>query len=132
MNQFLEEQYKNLGISREVYEFGEKIEESLKERFAEIDARAEYNQMKVIKAMQENRVSAECFNMSSGYGYNDLGRDTLEKVYASCFKGEDALVRPQSQKNILIHTEISVNQRDGQFQLCVMPFMFSCIRLLIL
>ena len=60
-----------------------------------IDARAEYNQMKVIKAMQENRVSAECFNMSSGYGYNDLGRDTLEKVYASCFKGEDALVRPQ-------------------------------------
>ena len=95
MNQFLEEQYKNLGISREVYEFGEKIEEFLKERFAEIDARAEYNQMKVIKAMQENRVSAECFNMSSGYGYNDLGRDTLEKVYASCFKGEDALVRPQ-------------------------------------
>ena len=95
MNQFLEEQYKNLGISREVYEFGEKIEESLKERFAEIDARAEYNQMKVIKAMQENRVSAEYFNMSSGYGYNDLGRDTLEKVYASCFKGEDALVRPQ-------------------------------------
>ena len=63
MNQFLEEQYKNLGISREVYEFGEKIEESLKERFAEIDARAEYNQMKVIKAMQENRVSAECFDM---------------------------------------------------------------------
>ena len=95
MNQFLEEQYKNLGISREVYEFGEKIEESLKERFTEIDARAEYNQMKVIKAMQENRVSAECFNTSSGYGYNDLGRDTLEKVYASCFKGEDALVRPQ-------------------------------------
>lgn len=95
MNQFLEEQYKNLGISREVYEFGEKIEEFLKERFAEIDARAEYNQMKVIKAMQENRVSAECFNTSSGYGYNDLGRDTLEKVYASCFKGEDALVRPQ-------------------------------------
>lgn len=95
MNQFLEEQYQKLGISREVYEFGEKIEESLKERFTEIDARAEYNQMKVVKAMQDNRVSAECFNMSSGYGYNDLGRDTLEKVYASCFKGEDALVRPQ-------------------------------------
>ena len=95
MNHFLEEQYKNLGISREVYEFGEKIEASLKERFDEIDARAEFNQMKVIKAMQDNRVSAECFNISSGYGYNDLGRDTLEKVYASCFKGEDALVRPQ-------------------------------------
>lgn len=95
MNQFLMEQYENLGISREVYEFGEKIEAQLKERFEEIDKRAEYNQMKVIKAMQDNRVSAECFNISSGYGYNDLGRDTLEKVYASCFHGEDALVRPQ-------------------------------------
>ena len=95
MNKWMEEQYEALGISREVYEFGEKIEDSLKERFAAIDATAEYNQLKVIKAMQDNRVSAECFNMSSGYGYNDLGRDTLEKVYASCFKGEDALVRPQ-------------------------------------
>lgn len=95
MNRFLEEQYQKLGISKEVYEFGEKTEASLKERFAKIDERAEYNQMKVIKAMQDNKVSAECFNISSGYGYNDLGRDTLEKVYASCFKGEDALVRPQ-------------------------------------
>ena len=95
MNKWMEEQYEALGISREVYEFGEKIEASLKERFEAIDATAEYNQLKVIKAMQDNRVSAECFNMSSGYGYNDLGRDTLEKVYASCFKGEDALVRPQ-------------------------------------
>ncbi len=89
------EEYKRLGISEEVYRFGEKIEERLEKRFKEIDKRAEYNQMKVIRAMQENRVSAECFNTSSGYGYNDLGRDTLEKVYASCFKGEDALVRPQ-------------------------------------
>lgn len=92
---FMEEQYENLGISREVYQFGQRIEEDLTERFAEIDRLAEFNQMKVIKAMQDNKVSAECFNMSSGYGYNDLGRDTLEKVYASCFKGEDALVRPQ-------------------------------------
>ena len=95
MKEFLVEQYKRLGISEEVYRFGEKMEEKLKGRFKEIDERAEYNQMKVIAAMQENRVSAECFNTSSGYGYNDLGRDTLEKVYASCFKGEDALVRPQ-------------------------------------
>lgn len=79
----------------EVSAFGEKIEASLKQRFEEIDARAEYNQLKVLKAMQDNRVSAECFNTTSGYGYNDLGRDTLEKVYASCFGGEDALVRPQ-------------------------------------
>ena len=95
MNDFIIKQYEALGISKEVYEFGEKIEAGLKERFEEIDKRAEYNQMKVMKAMQDNRVSAECFNTSSGYGYNDLGRDTLEKVYASCFKGEDALVRPQ-------------------------------------
>lgn len=95
MSELLMEQYKNLGISEEVYRYGAKIEERLKERFKEIDERAEFNQMKVIRAMQENRVSAECFNTSSGYGYNDMGRDTLEKVYASCFKGEDALVRPQ-------------------------------------
>ena len=95
MKEYLIEQYKKLGISEEVYRFGEKMEEKLKDRFKEIDERAEFNQMKVIAAMQENRVSAECFNSSSGYGYNDMGRDTLEKVYASCFKGEDALVRPQ-------------------------------------
>ena len=93
--ELLEQQYKKLGISKEVYQFGNKIEASLKERFEKIDATAEFNQMKVISAMQKNRVSAECFNMSSGYGYNDLGRDTLEQVYADCFKGEDALVRPQ-------------------------------------
>ncbi len=95
MNRQLKEQYRRLGISEEVCEFGEKIENSLKERFEEIDNRAEYNQMKVIRAMQQHRVSAECFNGSSGYGYSDMGRDTLEKVYASCFGGEDALVRPQ-------------------------------------
>lgn len=95
MNKLMTEQYESLGISAEVFQFGEKILNELRERFDEIDQRAEYNQMKVLKAMQENRVSAECFNSSTGYGYNDLGRDTLEKVYASCFKGEDALVRPQ-------------------------------------
>lgn len=95
MKQLMIEQYENLGISKEVYEYGAKIEEDLKERFEKIDRIAEYNQMKVLKAMQEHQVSAECFNTTSGYGYNDMGRDTLEKVYASCFKGEDALVRPQ-------------------------------------
>ena len=69
--------------------------------------------MKVIKAMQENRVSAECFNMSSGYGYNDLGRDTLEKVYASCFKGEDALVRPQITWNPHACTRFNVELKTG-------------------
>lgn len=87
--------YKELGIDAKVYQYGMKFEKQLKERFKEIDRNAEYNQLKVIKALQEHRVSAECFMGSSGYGYNDLGRDTLEEVYASCFKGEAALVRPQ-------------------------------------
>ena len=95
MNHLLEEQYKQLGIAPEVLRFGTEIEKNLKERFDKIDAIAEFNQMKVIAAMQKNKVSAECFNSSSGYGYNDIGRDTLEQVYADLFHGEDALVRPQ-------------------------------------
>ena len=95
MNPHLLQQYKNLGLCDEVIAFGSKIESQLKERFEEIDATAEMNQLKVLHALQKNRVSAECFTQTSGYGYNDLGRDTLEQVYADCFKGEDALVRPQ-------------------------------------
>ncbi len=91
----LETMYRELGISRQVLEFGKKAEDSLKERFEEIDRRAEYNQMKVLKAMQDNRVSDIHFAATTGYGYNDLGRDTLEAVYASAFHGESALVRPQ-------------------------------------
>ncbi len=94
--EIIQKQYESLGISPEVYAFGSEIEQALKKRFEHIDAIAEFNQMKVIRAMQEKRVSAECLNQqTSGYGYNDLGRDTLEEVYASCFKGEAALVRPQ-------------------------------------
>ena len=91
----IKKQYEELGISEKVYTFGHQIEASLKERFDTIDTIAEYNQLKVIRAMQKNRVSAECFQTSSGYGYDDVGRDTLEKVYADVFQGEDALVRPQ-------------------------------------
>lgn len=91
----IKKQYEELGISEKVYTFGHQIEASLKERFDAIDTIAEYNQLKVIRAMQKNRVSAECFQTSSGYGYDDVGRDTLEKVYADVFRGEDALVRPQ-------------------------------------
>ncbi len=87
--------YQELGIDSKVYQYGEKFETQLKERFEKIDQTAEYNQLKVIKALQTHKVSAECFMGSSGYGYNDLGRDTLEEVYATCFKGEAALVRPQ-------------------------------------
>ena len=87
--------FQNLGISKEVFEYGKKIEESLKERFDEIDKVAEYNQLKVIHAMQEARVNEGCFNYASGYGYSDQGRDTLEEVYAKAFHTEAALVRPQ-------------------------------------
>ncbi len=91
----MKELYQELGISEPVYSYGAKVEQSLQERFAEIDETAEYNQLKVLKAMQKHRVSAECFMATNGYGYNDLGRDTLEEVYASCFGAEAALVRPQ-------------------------------------
>ena len=91
----MKEMYQRLGIGEKVLDFGQKQEKKLKERFEEIDRVAEYNQLKVIKAMQSKKVSAECFMGSSGYGYNDLGRDTLEEVYAECFRGESALVRPQ-------------------------------------
>ena len=87
--------YKELGISDEVFAFCQEVEESLKDRFKEFDEIAEYNQLKVINAMQKENVSEACLGSSTGYGYNDLGRDTLEKVYARIFKTEDALVRPQ-------------------------------------
>lgn len=87
--------YLQMGISEPVYDFTEEIWESLKERFEEIDAVSEYNQMKVIEAMQKNRVSEACLLGTTGYGYNDLGRETLEAVYADIFHTEDALVRPQ-------------------------------------
>ena len=87
--------YEKLGISKRVAEFSSEILEKLKPRFEEIDKIAEYNQAKVTLAMQKNRVSAECFAGSTGYGYNDMGRETLEAVYATCFNTEAALVRPQ-------------------------------------
>ena len=91
----MEEIYQQLGISKEVFQYGQKFEALLEGRFREIDKTAEYNQLKVLKAMQAHKTSAECFMGSTGYGYNDLGRDTLEDVYAHCFGGEAALVRPQ-------------------------------------
>lgn len=91
----LEQQYEKMGISREVFRQGEEILEGLKSRFAQIDQVAEFNQLKVLEAMQENRVSEACLLGTTGYGYNDVGRDTLEQVYASVFGTEDALVRAQ-------------------------------------
>lgn len=91
----MKEIYMKLGISEPVYRLGTMVEKELKGRFEAIDATAEFNQLKVIGAMQKHRVSAECFMSTNGYGYNDLGRDTLEEVYATCFGAEAALVRPQ-------------------------------------
>ncbi len=87
--------YNLLGISEEVLSFCEKVTDELKDRFEEIDETAEYNQCKVISAMQKHRVNAACFAATTGYGYDDAGRDNLEKVYARCFGTEAALVRPQ-------------------------------------
>ncbi len=94
MEQLLE-LYNGLGISPAVYHYGEAAIEKLKDRFAAIDQVAEYNQAKVLSAMQKNRVSVACFAPSTGYGYDDMGRDNLERVYADVFHTEAALVRPQ-------------------------------------
>lgn len=92
----LEKMYcEQLGIDQDVFEYGQQILSGLKDRFEEIEKNAEYNQMKVISAMQKNKVAEMHLSGSSGYGYNDDGRDTLEKVYADIFHTEDALVRPQ-------------------------------------
>ena len=90
-----ETMYQDLGVCSKVFQFGEDILSALRERFDEIDRVAEYNQAKVIGAMQKNRVSAQCFAATTGYGYDDVGRDNLERVYAETFHTEAALVRPQ-------------------------------------
>ena len=91
----LEHIYEALGVSARVYQFGEEILDGLRDRFEAMDRMAEYNQGKVLHAMQENKVSAACFAATTGYGYDDVGRERLEKVYAHTFHTEAALVRPQ-------------------------------------
>ena len=106
--------YEELGISPEVYTFGEEILRSLEDRFQGIDATAEFNQAKVLRAMRTNRVNATCFAQSTGYGYNDMGRDVLEKVYADCFHTEAALVRPQITCGThALAVALSANLRPG-------------------
>ena len=95
MTMQLQDMYRALGISPAVYRYGQDVLNGLKTRFEAVDAVAEYNQAKVIAAMQKNRVSAPCFAATTGYGYDDMGRDTLEKVYADVFHTQAALVRPQ-------------------------------------
>lgn len=106
--------YESMGISPEVLAFGEKTVEKLKVRFESIDRVAEYNQAKVLYAMQKNRVDTTCLIASTGYGYNDYGRDTLEKVYADTFHTEAALVRPQITCGThALAVALSANLRPG-------------------
>ena len=110
----LKKMYASLGISAQVLDFAGEIEKHLEERFAAIDRTAEYNQLKVVRAMQENRVSDIHFAATTGYGYNDLGRETLEKVYADAFGCESALVRPQITCGThALHIALSGNLRPG-------------------
>lgn len=110
----LEELYQSLGISKRALEIGKDVERSLESRFMQLEETCEYNQIKVVKAMQENRVSDIHFTATTGYGYNDLGRDTLEGVYAGVFKGEDALVRPSLMSGThALHIALSGNLRPG-------------------
>ena len=106
--------YEEFGISKKVAELSKKVLKSLEERFFEIDKNAEYNQMKVLNAMQKHKVSDIHFAATTGYGYNDLGRDVLEDVYATAFRGESALVRPQLVSGThALHVALSGNLRPG-------------------
>ncbi|MEE1328953.1 MAG: methionine gamma-lyase family protein, partial [Oscillospiraceae bacterium] len=87
--------YSEMGISPAVYAYAEKVLDRIKDRFAAIDKVAEYNQAMVLRAFHKNRIAATCFAATTGYGYNDEGRDKLEQVYADVFHTEAALVRPQ-------------------------------------
>ncbi len=114
MNSQLNQLYKDLSIDENILKFCNDIERDLKERFEGIDQVAEYNQLKVLKAMQDNRVSDIHFAATTGYGYNDMGRDTLESVYASTFHAEAALVRPQITCGThALSTALSGNLRPG-------------------
>lgn len=91
----LQKQYEKMGIREEIWRIGQDIEKKLEDAFRRIDEIAEYNQLKVLNAMRQCKVSEACLSGTTGYGYNDIGRDTLEAVYAAVFQTEDALVRPQ-------------------------------------
>ncbi len=106
--------YKEFGISPQVRGFCQAMVQRLSPRFEEIDRITELNQMKVLLGMQKNRVSEAHFVPSTGYGYNDLGRDTLEEVYADIFQGEAALVRAQIASGThALHIALSGNLRPG-------------------
>ena len=113
-DELIEKIYEERGISKEVYRFGENVLSSIKNKFEKIDEMAELNQLKVLGAMQKCHVSEACLYSTTGYGYNDIGRETLEKVYAEAFGAEDALVRPHITCGThAIAIAISANLRPG-------------------
>ena len=91
----LKKYYMELGVDEAVYDYAQSIEKELKPRFEKMDAVAERNQLKVLKAMQKNKIAEAHLSGTTGYGYNDIGREAIEAVYADIFGTEDALVRPQ-------------------------------------
>lgn len=110
----LQETYKELGICEEIYQFCHNIEQSLKQRFEAIDAVAEHNQLKVLSAMKKHKLASSHFEYTTGYGYDDMGRDTLEEIYASIFQTESALVRPQLTCGThALTVALSANLRPG-------------------
>ena len=110
----LKQFYETMVIDRRVLELGEEVEASLKERFAALDETAEYNQLKVLTAMQKNRVAEAHFSGSTGYGYNDMGRETLEQIYADVFHTEAGLVRPQITCGThALNVALAANLRPG-------------------
>ena len=110
----MDKMYLKFGISDKVVDLSKQVLKNLEKRFTQIDENAEYNQMKVLSAMQKNKVSDIHFAATTGYGYNDLGRDVLEDVYADTFRGEAALVRPQLVSGThALHVALSGNLRPG-------------------
>ena len=87
--------YQELEISNKVEELAIKAENELKEEFSKIERVCEINSLKVLKAFQDNNLSEIHFGTTTGYGYSDIGRETIEKIYAQIFKAEDSLVRNQ-------------------------------------
>lgn len=115
MEQDLKEQYLKMNLDTKVIDYCLSIEAGLKERFEAIDRIAQYNQLKVLHAMQDNKLAAEHFSASTGYGYNDAGRDTLENVYAQVFGAEAALVRPQLTCGThALTVALAANLRQGE------------------
>ena len=114
------EMYRTMGISGPVLDLGGRIETELSGRFAAIDRTAEYNQLKVLNAMRKCKISAEHFSGSTGYGYNDIGRDDLERVYAETFHTQAALVRPQITCGThALALALAANLRPGDHMLSI-------------